>query len=325
MKLEYVIQSITEQLDKNKSRTPPTPEEMSAINYIIKSIEEYMDEKSYSHKPHLAELPYDLNTNDPDKLKERLKACRRGLKEAKEDLKDWTELYEFNVESIKKEESDIKAIKEEIQTLKDQNEQIQSQADKLYEHFDDISKQTIKEAEEISVWEREVLNDELVDYSGADIKKIRGLMEHFREDIAPKGYLDQSEVKEIKEMADTIEEELSFIDTNYSSHGDDYLEGVNAWTDDLRDYAEEYDINGNTDNTKELAKREEGMSDKWYEIIQRNEKEIKNKEPYIDGHQANIDNMMERQPEIKREIGKAETRVKDFTEQEQLIKDKLEE
>ena len=33
--------------------------------------------KSYSHKPHLADLPYDHNTNDSDKLEERLDAINK--------------------------------------------------------------------------------------------------------------------------------------------------------------------------------------------------------------------------------------------------------
>ncbi len=37
------------------------------------------EEKSYSHKPHLADLPYDLNTNDLSKLEERVMATSRAM------------------------------------------------------------------------------------------------------------------------------------------------------------------------------------------------------------------------------------------------------
>ena len=77
---------------------------MVQYKYILEAIE-----KSYSHKPHLAGLPYDLNTNDPEKLKERLKACKRGLKEAKQDLKDMQENLEFNESLIEESENNIKS------------------------------------------------------------------------------------------------------------------------------------------------------------------------------------------------------------------------
>ena len=40
--------------------------------------------KSYSHKPHLAELPHDRRTNDPELLQERIDACNEKIKETEE-------------------------------------------------------------------------------------------------------------------------------------------------------------------------------------------------------------------------------------------------
>ena len=48
---------------------------------------EHLLKKSYSHKPHLGSLPYDLNTNDPDKLKERLDAIDERLKKTDDKIK----------------------------------------------------------------------------------------------------------------------------------------------------------------------------------------------------------------------------------------------
>lgn len=49
--------------------------------YILKAME-----KSYSHKPHLAELPHDRRTNDPELLQERIDAIDEALKELEYDI-----------------------------------------------------------------------------------------------------------------------------------------------------------------------------------------------------------------------------------------------
>lgn len=68
------------------------PEEYFKKHYNV-------ERKSYSHKPHLADLPYDLNTNDVDKLKERLDACNEGLKESQEELEQLQNLKK-DIESV---------------------------------------------------------------------------------------------------------------------------------------------------------------------------------------------------------------------------------
>lgn len=52
---------------------------------ILKIIEKELT-KSYSHKPHLANLPHDRRTNDLDKLQERLDEINRRVKEVDESI-----------------------------------------------------------------------------------------------------------------------------------------------------------------------------------------------------------------------------------------------
>ena len=42
--------------------------------------------KSYSHKPHLAELPHDRRTNDPELLQERIDAIDEALKDVEDEI-----------------------------------------------------------------------------------------------------------------------------------------------------------------------------------------------------------------------------------------------
>ena len=55
---------------------------MVKYKHIIEAIDNY--NKTYSHKPHLDSLPYDLTTKDPKKLKERLKEIDKRIEDTEE-------------------------------------------------------------------------------------------------------------------------------------------------------------------------------------------------------------------------------------------------
>ena len=59
-------------------------------------------EKSYSHKPHLQELPHDRRTNDPELLQERIDACDEKIKETEEKIKEMEESSKYNENIYKK-------------------------------------------------------------------------------------------------------------------------------------------------------------------------------------------------------------------------------
>lgn len=135
---------------------------MVQYKYILEAIE-----KSYSHKPHLAGLPYDLNTNDPEKLKERLKANNKALREAKKDLKNAEEMDEMMEQNIKDIDNETELRNEEIQKLTEENNRITEAKSKIYDHFEDVTMMTEEDGWEIkkqydkmkdfdSYWEKEV-------------------------------------------------------------------------------------------------------------------------------------------------------------------------
>ena len=73
-------------------------------------------EKSYSHKPHLAELPHDRRTNDPELLQERIDAINEKL----EEIEDEIDFQESNIRGSERAmESDREFFNELIDTGKE--------------------------------------------------------------------------------------------------------------------------------------------------------------------------------------------------------------
>ena len=84
------------------------------LEYIIKTIEKEL-EKSYSHKPHLADLPYDRRSTNPDELQERIDEIDNRLKkEEKNELQ-----LELSVSRLEKDkEAKEKELKDEEKNRK---------------------------------------------------------------------------------------------------------------------------------------------------------------------------------------------------------------
>lgn len=88
-------------------------------------------EKSYSHKPHLADLPYDRRSTDKSELEERIKEIDKRIEKEieeqerrKKSIKNWEKSYEEYQQEIKKEEENIKTKtkdKEHLLNLVDDN------------------------------------------------------------------------------------------------------------------------------------------------------------------------------------------------------------
>lgn len=126
---------------------------MVKYKYILEAIE-----KSYSHKPHLGALPHDLHTNDPEKLKERLDACKSELKKEKEKLKELRENNEMMDRNINDIDDTEQALHDEQEKLKDKNKQISDTVDKVYDHFEDVTMMTEEDGWEIKK-QYDIVND----------------------------------------------------------------------------------------------------------------------------------------------------------------------
>ena len=307
--IDFIIKAIEDSLDMKSFDT----------KYLIMAIDEYC--KSYSHKPHLAELPHDLNTNNPDELKERLDACKEGLKEAKKDLKDKEKESGALDSQIKENEQSINDLKKENEELQNNVDHINSTMSQVYEHFDKVSEDAKKDAEDLKEWEY-LLDSEYLAYGG-DTDEVSSDLKHFYEDIVPKGYLGPEDVKFVNELADKIDE-LPIYDDGYSEGHDRFMGDVTGWSDDMKHYAEKYDINGDNENTRELNRREEGMSDKWYEITARDEKKIESNNVKIDGLEKDNEKLHSQKVGVDKDVRKLNTKVKDYSEHQVAIEEKIE-
>ena len=310
------------------------------IKHLINAIDNYY--KSYSHKPHLAELPYDLRTNDPDELKERLKASKQGLKEAKSDLKDMKENLEINEGFIEEEENDIKTLSDENKELADKNAQIQETIDKVYAHFDEVAIESEEDGWNIKKQFDEIKNNK-VWQDNNDLKNIEKFEEQITEFIdktSLKGYIsheDALKIQELKKDLNNLQQDefgndlwdadeegnssIPYSDKDLTNLHDNGHQLQNM----LDEYANKYDISKDTPLTQKLNDIETkgNLSDKWYEIQGANEKKIKQNTKAIETKQEYIKDLESRHSEIKREVGKLETKVNDFEKHTQTILDKM--
>lgn len=292
--------------------------------YIIKAIEIYVE--SYSHKPHLGKLPHDLNTNDQDKLQERLDACKENLKQAEKELKDAKDLSNTMQNNIDENNKEISKLEKEINELQKQNDNINETMSKVYEHFDDVAKQAETFYEKsFEGWETDLLkppSDYDSTYSDA-LENVEKGMRNFKENILPKGYIGDDDIAEIKEIAENFNYLSSMQDMNYSNAMDEYITGCNFMEDELNHYIEQFDINGENNNTVELAKREDGMSDKWYMITERNENNIESKNQTINNLNEKNEVLDNRKKHNDNEISKLETKVNDYSNHQTKIEEKM--
>lgn len=287
------------------------------LEYFIRAVSTYY--KSYSHKPHLGALPYDLHTNDPEKLKERLRACNRELKNAQSELKDAREMDKMMEDNIKEIEENEKVLKDEIKNMEEQNAQINETIHKVYDHFEDVTMMTENDG-----WEIKKLYDKWKEnQSGYDISSIDEKMKYFIDDISLQGYYPNGYRTE---MTNLVEEFYSYGDRlAWDNKTDDFPELNEQLRNKMLEYRDKYDISKNTPLTQELNRieKEGNLSDKWDMVEQRNNKEIKRRNELIEKENERKEGIKERQKENRREMGKLETKVNDFKNHGEKIKDKL--
>ena len=224
--------------------------------------------KSYSHKPHLAGLPYDLNTNDPDKLKERLKACEDGLKEAEKELKD---LQDF---------------KDNVESVEQYNKEIQEKSE--------ASLDKIKE------WYEKVKNNP--EYSEDIEEFVESEMDSFIEDMESNtGFITQADVRKYDYMLHLLDYALpDYADENYGYPSrkdfDRFAEDHDTLEYYVRQYLSDYNIHGDSDYAKEMQKRTDNLPNDWEEKSRTINREIGKAETKVNdfkNHQQKIEEKLD--------------------------------
>ena len=189
--------------------------------------------KSYHGKPHLEGLPYDLRTNDPKKLKERLKANNKLLREAQSEYKDAQEMDEMMTANIKEIEDNEKILKGEIKEMEEQNAQISETMSKVYDHFEDVTMMTEDDGWNIKKEFDNILNNTEWNSDGDLEKEITENLKHFIDETSLQGYIGPAEVKEIQ----SIRKDLDYLFDNYYQLDDESdfkkLENLHETKDDI--------------------------------------------------------------------------------------------
>ena len=293
--------------------------------------------KSYSHKPHLGSLPYDLNTNDPKKLKERLKENNKRLREARRNYIDAVENNDMMENNIKEIEENEKIFKEEIQKMEEENARISETREKIHDHFEDVTMMTEEDG-----WEIKKTYDELKKYSlSSEITdEMDEVMNEFIDEVSLLGYIPDTYPKDDSISAKTyidskfnpLIEKFLTIAGEHSSLDDpakdsnEFVATCDRIVDQMEKYRDNYSIDKDTPLTKELKKIEDDgkLPDTWYMTEQKNNKKIKEINETIDKENERKEGIKERQKENRREMGKLATRVNDHEDQELKILAKLE-
>ena len=105
------------------------------LEYIIKTIEKEL-EKSYSHKPHLADLPYDRRSTNPEELQERINEIDKRIDENNEKIELATREKDRFASLIEQQKEDILKAKKENEKLK---HIVGENFDKCRENIEDAS------------------------------------------------------------------------------------------------------------------------------------------------------------------------------------------
>lgn len=287
---------------------------MVQYKYIIQAIE-----KSYSHKPHLAELPYDLNTNNVDKLKERLRACNRELRDAQSDLKYAKENVEMMNDNINEIEENEKIFKADIKKMEEENAQIRETIGKVYDHFEDVTMMTEEDGWQIKK-QYEKLQQSSPDTDFSDIDEN---MKEFIDEVSLLGYIPDTYPKD-----DSIRPQY-YIETKLNPMIDklkkiDSPEAQKLATQ-MENYIDKYDMGKDTPLTQELKKIEEegNLSDIWYITEEKNNKEIGKITNTIDKENERKEGIIEKRKDEQKLIRKLETKVNDFKTHKDKIQEKI--
>ena len=260
--------------------------------------------KSYSHKPHLADLPYDRRSNDPDELQERIdeintriKANDRLIENEKKiqkqeegiikELEDEIEKYENNISSLELAEKQFETYDKEMQ--KEGLDSIQSIVSRFEEECPDLDHATIDGKPNLIYLDMHGGMNEMFEYGGL----INSLDAQGLNDLAGK-------------LVDYAYDKTGGDDTPWSNR-------VIGIADDIRALARKHDINQNK-NGGDFAKELEDSEDtkEYFRLEIQNDK-------------IGIEESKKRLAESKKEKSRLERENKDYRGERKNTEDKLKE
>lgn len=168
--------------------------------------------KSYNHKPHLKELPYDRRSTSKEELTERFNACREKFFEKTKEASELTN----KIDDAKKK------INENIAKDKEISNQINDNANNL-KAFNELSEQALKEKQEI--FDSLLKRASELGLPDREFERIRRL-----DNLLLAGLINDSTAEEFNNVAGRL------IDYRYDVTGDDtsWAKQVDGVADDLR-------------------------------------------------------------------------------------------
>ena len=237
--------------------------------------------KSYSHLPHLASLPHDRRTTDPNKLAERYNECENRIQETNKEIFYWERMSELAKKDQDRTNKEIDSIEYRLlwannmqgtldNILTDQkdryNKEIGSHLhglDEMDAYFDHGN------TEGYNFY----LDSRITEDDASTIKTILQNGKQY-------GYLTQDQVDTLKDFADNLEETADSLDINeiasengfyYSIGEEDYdFEGVipenaegiedwcidmKSWSGDLKTFADNYNLNNDQNPAKAIVEQ----------------------------------------------------------------------
>lgn len=241
---------------------------------------EAYEEKSYSHLPHLADLPYDRRTTDPNKLAERYNECHNRSEDVLYDVAYWESMSELAKNEKKSIEKEINSIEYKLtwannmqgtldNVLTDQKEMYNQEIGDHLEGIDMLADNYFDtdNAEGYNFY----LADDITE---AEVNAVKTILQNGKE----YGYLTQDQVDTIKDFAQNVENMANSLDMNelmsengfyYSAGEEDYdFEGVlpegaegiedwciemEEWADDLNTFADNYNLNNESNPARGIV------------------------------------------------------------------------
>lgn len=274
--------------------------------------------KSYSHKPHLAELPHDRRTNDPELLQERIDAIDEKIDELNSEknkkerkLSSLNYYLEKNKEQQKKIEKDIHFNDTLIDRYSKEIEKLEKRAE-------------THEVQGVDVWNRykEGLYGGYENFTGPienpwSSEKVKRVREEAKEldkkvqKFKDKKYSDLTE-EELKEMDGVNQEVTHFMKDLYDYQG---LSMEMIWFEYGDPFVQEMDIYHGINDSKRIIQQEEEEKQSSMKQLTHINSEIEKNEKEIE----DINNDLEKLNRMNNDYIAEKKRTKDKLEQ--IIKD----
>ena len=235
-------------------------------------LEDFDSEKCGKPK-YIQSLPGDLRSTNPSVLKERLDAIDDRLKEISDLTKD-------NLKQQKTYEEYFKELEKDNKTLQKNIDEYEELSDKVYDEEVKLQGKALDEASELKDSYFDFTKNNPEEYNVSDLvdeKKLNTLMGLLGTEFEDKGLLYSDEVDAIKRMADDIEVIAGSFDSGYNDAVDEWIMNGQGLADDLRDFADRYDVRNCSfydDLSKVTGLYGEGKPTEWSSKIQENNTEL---------------------------------------------------